>query len=199
MVRCSTAAFFDRRPALGLPAGNRFLIPLGRAPLRFLEAQTERPNQFANVPAMVAHAEGSLDDGRDPLGRPEIPLEAVCLGSAVQQLGNPHPLLGAEPRLGPRGFPPSQCLGIPGAGPFQPLADGALDDPQCRSDRIVLPPLLLQLPCPEAPKLPIIGRCDRTLWCHTRVHLIFINLGGACCRSQRRARKEASRPAQLPR
>ncbi len=143
MVRCSAAAFFDRRPALGLPAGNRFLIPLGRAPLRFLEAQTERPNQFADVPAMVAHAEGSLDDCRDPLGRPEISREAVRLGSAVQQLGNLHPLLG------------------------------------CRSDRVVLPSLLLQLPCPEAPKLPIIGRCDRTPWCHTRVYLIFTNLGAA--------------------
>jgi len=108
-----------------------------------------------------AHPRLSCDDRRHPLGRPNVAGEAIRLGTPCQQLGDACPLLGREFRRWPRPDPVAQRTDASIRGALQLLADRAGRDPQRCGDRLLLPALLPQFPCPQSPRFGAVPR-----WTH---------------------------------
>jgi hypothetical protein len=72
MVRCSSTAFFDLRPALGVPGYHRLLVALASAHDGLLTTPANLPQEAADAIAMIAHPVQMPDDQGNPSGRPHI-------------------------------------------------------------------------------------------------------------------------------
>lgn len=142
-----------REPGLDLG-----LVALGRPDLGLLDAQAEGPQETIDVRGMIAYAEGALDHDHHPRRGPDVAPEAIGFGTFRQEGGQVGALLGRQAMGGTRGDPAAQGLFASLPRPLQPLADRSLGDPQRRGDVALLPPVVGQLPRPEAPPLAQIDR-----------------------------------------
>jgi len=95
---------------------------------------------------MVAYPELPPDDGRHPLGGPDITAKAECLGPLRQQQRDLRPLLRRQLRHGSRTRPALQRLDSTLASAPHPLADGPGGDPQRLRNLLLAPALRLQRP-----------------------------------------------------
>ena len=118
---------------------------------------------------MVAHPELPPDDGRHPLGGPDITTEAERLGPLRQQHRDLRPLLRRQFRLGSGARPALQGLLATRASAAHPLADGPGRDPQRLRNLLLAPTLRLQRPGAQPSLFTPLLRSSCFL-CHTTAH-----------------------------
>jgi hypothetical protein len=111
---------------------------------------------------MIGDAEFQADDGGDARTGPQLSTKAIGDGPSMQQLGQAGELGGRQPPRGPGWRPVTERLGAGFAGPFHPLADGVLADPQRLGNLALRPALLLEVPSLESSGFFPIGRS----WVH---------------------------------
>jgi hypothetical protein len=115
---------------------------------------------------VIAHPELATNDRRHPLGGPDIPTEAERFGAALQQVGQPAPLLVGQfgGRAGGHAAPQGLNTALPTTP--HPLADCSRGHPQRVSNRLLRPALLLQVPRPQptpfTPLAPCSHFCNHT-------------------------------------
>ena len=83
-VACRVCHFFYLRPDVVFPMGDRFVIALQRAPLRFLATPLQTLQQIPDAARTIAHPEQVPDQMRDAIQVPVIFGIAVGIRSAPE-------------------------------------------------------------------------------------------------------------------
>jgi hypothetical protein len=139
MVRPSRRAFFQRRPPLGAPLGDRRLVALGGALARLLRCPLQRLEQARDVSPVVRDRELLPDKFGDAGAGPDLAAEAEGFGPVREQpryqraLGSGEPGGGPEVRAGGESPLPLR------AHEAHPLANGGGRDSEGFGD-LLLPP-----------------------------------------------------------
>jgi hypothetical protein len=107
---------------------------------------------------MIGDAEFQADDGGDASPGPQLSAKAIGCGPSMQQLGQAAELVGRQSPRGPGWRPATESIGAGVAGPFHPLTDGSLADPQGLGNPALGPAFLLEVPGLETSGfLPVAG------------------------------------------
>lgn len=155
MLACSAAPFFYARPSLAPPAFDGKFIPLSGTLFWFLTGPVQAAENLPHVAGMVAYAELTLDDLRDPSTGPQIGA-ITCDERPPQQ--NPYQLfllraiqtwLGTRVRLGVQSVQATSIHGI-----FPPLHRrfGCFDNTCNFADAFTFQQ---ELPCDFPPNFPL--------------------------------------------
>lgn len=146
------------RPGLLTPPPDGVLVPLDGPPDRLLRSPTQVLEEPADVTLVIADAELPLDDLGDAGAGPDLAAEPVRLRPVPEEFGDQPPLLGGEPRRGPRCGASPERLGAVGPGVGQPAADRNLGNIQGLGDIALIPAPSLEVQRPEPPPLEAFRR-----------------------------------------
>jgi hypothetical protein len=95
---------------------------------------------------MVRDAKGELNHGSDPTAGPQLPLETIGFGTALQQGRQLSEWLGSQSPRGAGWGAVAEGVGSPFTGTLHPLTDGPFADTQRRGDLALRPAFLFELP-----------------------------------------------------
>jgi hypothetical protein len=142
MVRPSSLAFFQGRPALLFPAPDGVFVPLAGTFQRLLAAPVVLLEDAPHLGGVVLDPEVASDDLGHPGLGPHVAAKAEGLGALDQQFQQLEPLLVGQ--LGPAAgrLAVVQGLGAIGLGPAEPLADGSFGHAQGFGDALLGPAFL---------------------------------------------------------
>src|SRR5258708_5435504 len=164
---CNSGAYPGRQLLQVQPPGGALVqeVLAGLAPVnrRAVPDDQELATDCAQQQAQEAHASGGVvglvpgpgsagRGARSPAG-PPLAAEPVRLRPPLHQGGQLGEWLGGVPGLAPGGGMAPQRLHPLLPAPLEPRADGTRGHPECGSDVLVLPALLLQLPSASPPSL----------------------------------------------
>jgi hypothetical protein len=141
------------------PPRDRLLVALDRPGDRDLRGPSQVLQQPRRLALAVRDAELLADDPGDPVTGPDVPPEAVRLGTVPEEVGDQVELLGGQ--LGSHATP----VGVGGerlrpavSGGGQPLADRTCSGAESGGDVALEPSLLMQFQRPHPPPLPPVMR-----------------------------------------
>src|SRR5205823_4272474 len=140
------------------PALDRLLVTLDGPG----DGDLGRPADFledtGDVMLVVIDAKLLLDDLTDPIARPQVAAEAVCLGTVPEEVGDQIPLAREQFPRRAAAQAPAEGVRTAFCGGTQPLTDSRSANAQGGGDVGLRPAVLAQLPRTHPPPLPPVLR-----------------------------------------